>query len=152
MSDEITDNGFARMLAIHRDGQTLTELATALQQLLQAVESTGKAGSLRLDLKVRPTGRGKSLAVVVVSDVSVKPPLPEPESTLFFVGERYVLTRDNPAQMALELKTVPEERPRDHPPGRRPLRAGGGTTLRGVGPSGPEAGPQTTDNGKESYA
>ena len=80
-----------------RDGQLLELLTGKLQEVVEAVEETGKVGGLTLSLKVKPNGEG---AVTLISDVKAKVPEPAVGDAIFFVSNGN-LVRNNPHQADL---------------------------------------------------
>jgi hypothetical protein len=98
---------FAAWLAEQRAGALATELAEALNEVVDAVCLYGKAGELTLKLSVSPAARGGNTIVTVSDTVTAKPPrAPRPEVIFFVDGDRN-LTRANPAQAPLPLREVP---------------------------------------------
>jgi hypothetical protein len=89
---------FARFLQEHRGGRLSTELAEALNELVEAVTDTGKAGSLSLTVKIKPAGKGDAHALFVSDDVKVKKPAAERGESLFFADSDSNLTRKDPRQ------------------------------------------------------
>jgi hypothetical protein len=104
-------NTFSRWMATHRDGMASAEAAEEMQKLVAAVVATGKPGTLTITVKVKPTSKGLSGAFVVEDKVKAKLPENERAQALYFADEFNNLTRDNPAQMTMELKAVPTAAP-----------------------------------------
>lgn len=104
-------NTFAITLQDQRQGALSSELSLALSQLVSAVRSTGRPGSLTLKLSINPTAGGDGTTVTLTDDVTVKNPKPKKPSSLFFTCDDGRLTRENPNQQTLPLRTVtaPEE-------------------------------------------
>lgn len=83
-----------------RDGELLAELPGQVQQLVEAVQATGKKGRIQITLALATAQGGK---VFVMTD-DVKLTLPEPEkdtTTIFFVTEESDLSRRDPRQPKL---------------------------------------------------
>lgn len=88
----------------HLDGGCLMDDAAELMaELVKAVDSTGKAGKLTLEISVRRATKG---AFAVIGKVTVKKPSePVYESLLFPTPEGNLLT-DDPSQHKLDLRPV----------------------------------------------
>lgn len=91
---------FADWLHDQRHGLTHIELGDALNDLIEAVTATGKAGKLTFTVSIKPEGG----MVVVRDEIEVKLPKPDRDPSLFFVDEDMNLTRDNPVQGRLALR------------------------------------------------
>lgn len=94
-----------------RFGEALDEASDAFNALVQAVESTGKAGELTITLKLKPSTAG---AIEVTDDIKAKVPKLAKGSSLFFATPEGNLVKNDPRQMSLAgLKevTTPETRP-----------------------------------------
>jgi hypothetical protein len=102
--------------------QTLADqLSTTLNDLIEAVADTGKAGALQLTVKVKPVSKVNG-QVLVSSEVVSKAPKPEPADRVYFITDEFNLSRSDPHQPSLPLREVPrsDEAPRTIP------SAGGG--------------------------
>ena len=87
-------------------GVTHDELSDKLQELVAAVVDTSKGGKLSITIAIKPTD-GKSGAVVVSAEVkSTLPKHPAP-SSVFFVSPENNLVRQDPRQIAMELREIP---------------------------------------------
>ena len=95
---------FAAWLQDLRHGAAHAELTDALVELVAAVQTTGKAGELRLTVKVRPSDQHVT-QVIVTDDVEVKAPKPTRPISLFFVDEAHNLTREDPFQQRSRMVT-----------------------------------------------
>ncbi|WP_280330517.1 hypothetical protein [Nocardia wallacei] len=111
MSDT-TDDGphvrpFADFLTAHRKGVVHTELSEGLHRLIDAVQDTQKAGALTLTLKL---GIDKKTGMLQVEDnVTLKTPVHDRKSALYFVDDDGNTTRRDPTQLAFEgIRAVPE--------------------------------------------
>lgn len=93
---------FADVLA-DLSGGTYDELGQALGELVEAVQTTRKAGTLKLSLKVSPNGVN---SVKIADDVTVKLPAPDRATSVMFVDEDMSLRRSDPRQPKLPLKQV----------------------------------------------
>lgn len=90
-----------------REGATLHELGEQLVKLVQAVRDTGRPGSLKLELKVKPASKGSTVTVLALEDViTVKQPAAERGSTILYAGADNSLTRRDPRQPELPAMSV----------------------------------------------
>lgn len=96
---------FGDLLREHRNGSTHDELSDAMQALVAAVVEEGKAGKLTLTISIKPMGRGDGLEVA--ADIKVAAPKPHPGVSIFFASPENNLVRQDPRQIALELREVP---------------------------------------------
>lgn len=91
-------------------GVFIDEASDALNQLVNAVESTGRAGKLTLVLSLKKATRN-GLALVVQDEIKLQlPKQPARETMLFATPEGNLLTED-PRQQSLELRSVTETPP-----------------------------------------
>jgi hypothetical protein len=97
-------NAFMQVLQTHDGGEVLNELADAQRQCLEAVALTGKAASVTLTLKYTPAAKGAF--AVAFGEPKVKLPAMERPASLWFGDENGQLTRNDPRQKELPLKTV----------------------------------------------
>ena len=111
------DGAFLLMLQNHRRGEVLTDLATALREVTEAVELTGKVGAVSLIISVRPASKGGAL--VVEDEVKTKLPKAEGEGSIFFADDRHNLLREDPKQQTLSLRTVEGGAPKENQPLKR---------------------------------
>lgn len=96
-------NAFGRLLSEFRNGASQVELSEAMQECIKIVKETGKAAKLRFELTFTPSNN----AVVVTDKIERKLPQPDREGAIFFPTEENTLSRSDPAQRELELRTVP---------------------------------------------
>jgi len=91
-----------------RHGQILDDAADELSKAVRAVDETGKAAKLTIELPIKPAA--KIPGTYVISDkVRAKlPELPVGETILYGTPEANLQARD-PRQADLELKAVPSE-------------------------------------------
>jgi hypothetical protein len=99
------NNNFLATLQRHRGGAILEEASTLLQELVAAVATTGKGGTLTIKLSVKPATRGQS-AVVVQDKITCAPPKVEAEASFWFATNEGELRKDDPRQAALPFATV----------------------------------------------
>jgi hypothetical protein len=94
-----------------RAGTTLDELDSALAEVVAAVKTIGKPGEITLKLKIRP-GRGASY-LSIEDNVIVNVPKVDRADTIFFPLADNTLTRTDPNQLALGLRSVSSTPPFD---------------------------------------
>ena len=80
-----------------RGGQVIDDMAVNIQELVQAVQSTGKAGSLTMKIVVTPM-KGSTEAFVIKDNISLKKPTIESAGTVLFPTPEGNLTRTHPKQ------------------------------------------------------
>ncbi len=97
------DPSFTNLLQQHRLGGCLDELGQALRTVVDAAVLTGNPGGITLKLVVSPT---QSAAIEIYDEVTIKMPKAEKVGSLFFAGENGVLTRHNPNQLEMKLRSV----------------------------------------------
>lgn len=91
---------FADVLRDIQGGEVADETAVLMQQLVAAVGSHGKKGSLTLVIEVQPM-KGNAAALMVSAQASIKPPKGEPQAAVFFWDGDNNLVRENPKQAAI---------------------------------------------------
>ncbi|MGK8889942.1 MULTISPECIES: hypothetical protein [Burkholderia] len=90
----------------HIGGGTLMDQASdKLAELVNAVDATGKGGTLTLVIGVKKATRGG--AMLIVGKVAVKKPAEEPMEAMLFATPEGNLITDDPRQQKLDLKQVP---------------------------------------------
>lgn len=97
---------FAEFIREQRRGGLHDDLGNALQELVEACLATGKAGTLKLTLKVTPSDASEFAHLEVADDVDVKPPKPDRPSSIFFADRSANLVRNDPRQQSLGLREV----------------------------------------------
>lgn len=97
-------NMFSNALAIQRKGECLKDLSQHLAEVVQACRNAGKSATLTLKLKVSPSSSDGT--VFLTDEISVKLPAPKKDSSLFFVADDGSLTRNDPRQLPLQLKSI----------------------------------------------
>lgn len=96
---------FMDFLREHRNGVTHDELSDALQELVAAVTSEERGGTLTVTLSVKPIGKSDGLEVG--AKVTIKAPQPHPGVSIFFPTPENNLVRQDPRQQSMELRPVP---------------------------------------------
>lgn len=92
------------------DGEIMQLLDLAsekLSELVNAITNTGKAGSLTMKIELKPSTAG---ALAVRGDVKIKKPQRMPREALLWATPDGNLMADDPRQIKMELKTVPEQK------------------------------------------
>lgn len=105
--DERHARPFAEWLLKQAHGKLAQELTDKLDQLVQAVHMTGKAGTLALQITLKPLEKGDGSILTVTDKVAVKLPVESRPPSLFFVDHDGNLSQNDPNQMTLELHEVP---------------------------------------------
>jgi hypothetical protein len=104
MSDKIKaileQNHFIQTLPHMHGGATASDLASKLKELVAAVGQTGKKGSLKLKIALKPAGGGR---VELSAEVSGEIPKPSQQASIFFTTEKHELTRLDPNQSELQF-------------------------------------------------
>lgn len=112
MTDDPGETTFARpvldFLAEHRGGAAAAELTEALHAVVEAVEATGKAGSVTLTLAIAPLKDAGSVLKVTDTVKSKVPELARP-AAIYFPDRHGNLRRENPNQPAFETMRVIEQ-------------------------------------------
>jgi len=92
-------NHFATVLAKLDYGALLPSLSEDLTLLTKEVHASGRAGSISLTLKLKPTGnRGQ---VEIIADSTLKRPKADASKSIFFATNKGELLRDDPRQKKL---------------------------------------------------
>ena len=77
-----------------------------LAELVSAIESHNKAGTLTMKISIKPSTAG---ALAVKAEVAIKKPVGLPPEALLWSTPEGNLVADDPRQKKLELKAVPEQ-------------------------------------------
>lgn len=98
MSQSITD-----VLGQIRGGYAMNEAGKKLQEVVNAVRATNKAGEVTLTIKVAPD---KTDDRVVTMTPTIKAKVPEKafSAGIFFVAPDGRLTKEDPAQMEMQME------------------------------------------------
>ncbi|ROH87966.1 hypothetical protein ED236_00285 [Pseudomethylobacillus aquaticus] len=88
-----------------RRGSFIDECADELQRVVAAVEETGKAGKLVIEIAVSPASKGQGAVKVADKIVAKLPALPAGE-TIMFVTTDNNLVANMPGQGELLLRSV----------------------------------------------
>lgn len=97
---------FSVFLVDLNDGRTNSALTADLAELLQAVRSTGRGGTLTLKLKVSSASKGGSEVdkITITADRKLELPKPESPSDFFWLTDEAEPTRHHPRQQQLDLR------------------------------------------------
>jgi hypothetical protein len=87
-------------------GHLLDELSEHQHSLVDAIRLTGKAGELTIKLSYKPDGAGQ---MTIKADVKTKEPALARGTSLFFLTPEGNLTRKDPRQTEMPLRSVPDE-------------------------------------------
>jgi len=86
------------------NGKYVLECGRLLKELTESVKRNNKGGKMTILLEVKPEGYDETGAVNQVRiypSVTLKEPQPSQGSSLFFLTDSGILTRDDPAQLAM---------------------------------------------------
>lgn len=83
-----------------RKGRVVDDATQKLARVVESVMETKKAGTLTIQLTVKPQ-KNDDEQVVIVSKVSAKTPELDLPDAIFFVDEDFSLVRDDPKQREL---------------------------------------------------
>ncbi|HEY9413820.1 MAG TPA: hypothetical protein VIQ30_03600 [Pseudonocardia sp.] len=98
----------AAFLASHLNGRTDDELSTEFHQLLDAVKTHGKKGSMTITIVVEPPANGVDSAPLPIGvESAVKAPKPTPVKSLYFLDDDGLPVREDPRQLAMDFRTAP---------------------------------------------
>ncbi len=89
-----------------RAGATLDDLDSAIAEVVSAVKATRKAGEITLKLKIRPPKKSSAMYLTVEDEVITKVPKHDRADTIFFPLADNSLSRADPSQIPLELRSV----------------------------------------------
>lgn len=87
---------FADFITETNRGNTHAALTAALHDLVEAVRTHGRSGSLTLTVKVGLLGKGDDSQLTVSEHVDLKAPKPDDRSSLYFVDRAGNLSQSDP--------------------------------------------------------
>jgi hypothetical protein len=100
---------FATALQHVDNGAAAARASRLLNELVAAVADTGKGGTLTIQVKVAPYKTStRTLDVTVTSTLKAPQGDEATQSAIFFHDNKGNLTRDDPTQLQLPLRTVKE--------------------------------------------
>lgn len=97
---------FSEQVAYLAKGTLNEEATEELAELIKAVRLTGKKGSITVKLEVSMLDKSSEDAMRISGDVTSKKPTPDTPVTVMFSTGDGDLLRDDPEQMALNLRQV----------------------------------------------
>lgn len=103
----VEKNQFLTVLSELQGGGTMADLQMKLAELVDAIRTHGKPGSLTFTLKITP--KSNSPQLLFEDDVKVKLPEAERETTILYADDHNHISRRDPRQP--ELKHLHEARP-----------------------------------------
>lgn len=89
---------FVEWLSMHKKGEVDSELTHELRTLIEAVQDTGKPGTVTLKLKV---SRKSDNQVTVIEDIKVDTPQHSRSEAIYFLDQHLNLQRTDPRQGVL---------------------------------------------------
>lgn len=93
------------------DGLTHAGLTADLGELLSAVQSHGRAGSMTLKIKIAPASRGGDVdKITITAERKLELPKPEQPQDFFWLTDDAEPTRQHPRQHALDLRDAQDAR------------------------------------------
>lgn len=103
---------FNQFLVDLNDGSTHAGLTGDLAELLQAVKSTGRTGSMTLKIKVSSASKGGNEVdkITIMADRKLELPKPEQPQDFFWLTDDAEPTRQHPRQHALDLRDAQDLR------------------------------------------
>lgn len=105
---------FAEFLHMQRGGDLQREVSQALNEVVEAVHETGRAGAVTLVVSVKPIGKSAHRQLIVTDQVKIKKPEGDRGESIFFADDNHNLVRDNPNQPEIPgLREVPRPEARD---------------------------------------
>ncbi len=97
---------FSEQIAYLAKGTLNEEATEELADLIKAVRLTGKKGTITVKLDVSMLDKSSEDAMRISGDVKCKKPVPDTPVTVMFSTGDGDLLRDDPEQMALNLRQV----------------------------------------------
>lgn len=99
---------FAAFLVGHLAGRSHEEISAEMHELLAAVNEHGKKGSLTVTVTVEPPkGHVDGSPLAIAIDSTLKAPKASAPPSIYFVDADGNPSRNDPRQMALDLRTAP---------------------------------------------
>lgn len=100
-NDEAPQQEFAALLVQIDKGRVHETASDKLSDLIKAVRTTGKGGSLTLKFDIKPDKGSDGERVVISGAVVAKTPAFDPKTSIFFVDDDGGLHRSDPRQTSL---------------------------------------------------
>lgn len=95
---------FTETLRHVRGGMLLDEASEKLAEIVKAVDITGKAGRITIELQVKKLSR--SGALEIIDKITSKAPTEAPLTTMMYSTPEGNLITEDPRQQKLDLKSV----------------------------------------------
>lgn len=92
---------FLEVLKELRGGSAIDDLTEEMAGLTAAIRESGRAGKLTLTISVKPASKGSVSTLLLDAAITVKRPVKESESTIFYATDDNVLQRNDPRQPEL---------------------------------------------------
>lgn len=89
-------------------GFLLDELAERQRELVEAIQHTGKKGTLTITLSYVPESQGQ---LSITADIKAKAPQMARGRSLFFITPDHNLDRHDPRQQELDIRLVEADQP-----------------------------------------
>jgi hypothetical protein len=121
---EHPDNMAARMLADHNKGRTLALLSNGVREAVEKSLLMGKASTVTLKLKFKPSTTADAMALTVAADVDVKTPRPDSPASIFFADAQHNLSRTDPQQPEFPQIMLVADHAQPAPVDRKTVSAG----------------------------
>jgi hypothetical protein len=102
---------FSQQLAFMGKGSIDSEITEALAEVVKAVRETDKQGTVTLTIKVAKLNKRDENAVRIIPTINNKVPKQESAESIMFSTADGDLLRDDPEQIALDLKSIPTQTP-----------------------------------------
>lgn len=99
------DGAAMSVLTEHRGGQVVTDLSAAIRKVTDAVQRTGKSGSVVMKIKVA-TAQNAAGTLVISDEIDARAPKETPRGSIFYADDNNNLVRNDPNQADLPLKIV----------------------------------------------
>jgi hypothetical protein len=109
MPDRPTRLTFTDFLARIDSGTFTDDLEDELQNVVGAVQESGKTGKLKLEVKVKLASEGNAKQLLVEPKIKTKEPRPTRPASIFYADDDAQLHRSDPDQKEMELKDPPSE-------------------------------------------
>lgn len=105
----MSDNtSFSQQVAFLNRGELDDELTQELSELIQQVRLTRKGGAITLKLSVKMADQRTEDRIQIMPSVTVKRPELDRESAILWSTADGDLLRNDPRQVSLDLKEVPQ--------------------------------------------
>lgn len=93
---------FADFIAETNRGNTHAALTAGMHDLVEAVRTHGRAGTLTLTVKIAPLAKGDDSQFTVAEEVKVSAPKPDPRPSIYFTDRSGNLTTSDPSAVTFD--------------------------------------------------